>query len=771
MSPERNGDFTSPESQLYSRLPHLIDRSINASVRPDKARQAQRELLREIDKHPYFDPVLVAFHRLQLTLLEATHPRTIQNGISFMTTMMEGARESVDKSGSKILRVTPEILGVARSMRVTDQALKTASYYSKFPGNYHKTLSFSEGIESAHLRGENAIHVVFTDPYESEIERVKKRRALKKYNDWLQEVRGTDARLSEELSAAQRDKLVELLKIEPATEALGDQPLYDRKFGNISLKDVASWEYPPSDDELDRINEYLVGFLSAEPTMTMRNYRVIIPSLFFLPTFFYDENGLQIPKNMNLLGGLNEWQQRFAYEIATTGDEKSIARVNAVLRAVDEKMAALIIGMVLLWTSNPLEANPEFSNQKSELIPHHPLLDAALRDYTQNKSVEQEITYADEIGRDYFRKVILPDIKQRLKDLGVLEKFMPGILAIETELENRSFGEIHKEAIKEYFEKNCGQEFLEKFTKASDQIEEISQRVWSDIFQEGMHFLPMESGENIIEFSQGSLPEIVGLSSISFRTLGTPQDWKIGLRFRLRPGFVIELGGMLSSEGSLEFRFPLKREIPGLYSILRHIAILSFHDLVVQQRLDQGKATSNGSYRTKSGNSSIGTIDFNGGVIRSESGRLPRVQSERELTDSVFKKTQRKPRRVELQKRALPGSKTYEAALKLYEEALENNLPQETLEWIKEELNLARKKTYKISSKKKGSIPARFSLKTISDPLTGEERFLETWVVEHTSPKPSDEELRSPVLMFERNYRGSSALASLEQMKPWFIGE
>lgn len=83
----------------------------------------------------------------------------------------------------------------------------------------------------------------------------------------------------------------------------------------------------------------------------------------------------------------------------------------------------------------------------------------------------------------------------------------------------------------------------------------------------------------------------------------------------------------------------------------------------------------------------------------------------------------------------------------------------------------SRKKLNRISGKKRASLPPSFQLETIEDPITGEEFYLETWIVEHTSPKPTPEELSSPLQLFRRYYRDSSALASLDQMKPWFIGQ
>jgi hypothetical protein len=66
-------------------------------------------------------------------------------------------------------------------------------------------------------------------------------------------------------------------------------------------------------------------------------------------------------------------------------------------------------------------------------------------------------------------------------------------------------------------------------------------------------------------------------------------------------------------------------------------------------------------------------------------------------------------------------------------------------------------------------LPPGFRLETAIDPITQDEVFLETWVVEHSKPKPTPEEKTSPVKMYTKYYYGSSAISFLDYLKTWIV--
>ena len=155
----------------------------------------------------------------------------------------------------------------------------------------------------------------------------------------------------------------------------------------------------------------------------------------------------------------------------------------------------------------------------------------------------------------------------------------------------------------------------------------------------------------------------------------------------------------------------------------------------------------------------------------SHGGSLPRVQTDKELIRAVYNYTGFTPRTVELHKRWLHGHEEYGTAVDLYNEACAMETSELAMAWITKELKESREKSRKASSAKVKSIPTRFELEHVTDPITGEIRYLRTWVIEHSSPRPTDEELKSPSKLYIRYYQKSSALAFLDQMKPWIVGE
>ncbi len=196
--------------------------------------------------------------------------------------------------------------------------------------------------------------------------------------------------------------------------------------------------------------------------------------------------------------------------------------------------------------------------------------------------------------------------------------------------------------------------------------------------------------------------------------------------------------------------------------------MLVFHDIVVQRKKEKENAQSKTDEHI--------SPNFLQKIIdklkpKQSKGNLPRTQKDTDLISDLYKNTGLTPRRVELHRAFLRGAKIYKETVDAYNDARNKNASEEELKILQQQVEESGGKAYRISDHKKLSIPAKFTLTTIQDPITNELRHLETWVVEHTNPKPTDEELQSPKKLFERYYKNSSSLASLEQMKPWIIGQ
>lgn len=213
----------------------------------------------------------------------------------------------------------------------------------------------------------------------------------------------------------------------------------------------------------------------------------------------------------------------------------------------------------------------------------------------------------------------------------------------------------------------------------------------------------------------------------------------------------------------MAFSGDLGSGIPGLASLIRLIGILSFKDL------SEAKKTESKKNLIRPDKNDRPMDPQEGDIPKSNPDHLPRIIREKSLIDSVSGNKGFKPRRVNVHKMMLRGASEYMGAVELYKEALKGQATPEEIDWISGQLELSRKSMYKISPGKKESVPELFKLTQLEDPISGETRYLQTWVIEHTSPKPSPEDLKSLSNLFIKYYSNTSYLSFLDQIKPWFI--
>lgn len=438
------------------------------------------------------------------------------------------------------------------------------------------------------------------------------------------------------------------------------------------------------------------------------------------------------------------------------------------LQPLLSKLPEGALGACVINASNPFETDPDRENayaiNSSPFAAKHPVMIKAFEDFqSNNPDFNNQVAYLDEIGVNFFNHTLVPLLRKRLGELGLEEKFNGELSKLDDYAKDNAYEKHHLIVLAQVFEENCGKEFLDKLSSRSKEIQEVTEDVWGNTLEK-LHFLPMSTGINVVEFSDGSVPNILRLKNIMVFAGGSPQDWRMNVRYNLdNTDFCIL--GQLDQHGKLTLKAPVEQKIPGLYTLLNHIAVLVFHDLAVQGKSKTAATTPENGHGRSDEDGQPKTDN------KSHQRFLPRTQKDSQLVADVYESTHFKPRIVELHTMTLPGAKEYQSAVNLFNEAIAANVSDDQLSWITKELENARKKAHKISKEKKGNIPARFALGKIMDPITNEERFLETWVVEHTSPKPTEEELKSPVKLFERYYKHSSALASLDQMKPWFVGQ
>lgn len=777
MRPDQQHDRDSRE-QFYSYIPHLVQQSI--AGRPDRARRAQRELTTGLIADPFYDPVLITFNQIQRLLLQEKSPTRAAAILSFASGLLVDVEKTISDQGGRTLRVSPLIVRTAQEIIENDGVVQQNRYVltlvqHTMPKNYQSMLDAAQFILKAQQTGESTVAIGYLPPAKSADERAKRKEELALFNAWVHSIRqfrsdaeqvaGTTSRMG----GSRRDAFVDLIKAEPETTNIFRERLFIRRIANLSMQDIKATSYPPSIEILEQMTTYFATLLSNLTTNRWADVdRYLATRLFLVPIFFHEPEGAITYRHHNLLANINLWQEYFTFQLMT-GQSEMAAKIQTILGSLSQPSRYAVLHNAYQFTAHAVEHDPAYTGDNQlEIIDHHPFLSQAMKEYTEAHP-EERFVYSDEIGRNYFQVVVLPHIEESLTALGVGELFREAVATIKAELLKQPFSEYHLNALREVFERRCTPEFLERLNLQTHELGSVTDSVWESTFEDEdgkrIHFLPMEEGLNIVTFSKDSVPSIMGLSSINIVTSGSLQQWQINVSFELQDN-LIGINGVLDQAGKLMLKAPLEHEIPGLYRMLNLIAVLVFHDLAVQSRKEQCERNSQGEEERIKADGQKRIEPHRGRKHRSS---LPRVQSDERLVHDVYTKTGYTPRRVELHKAMLKYARDYRAAIEQYEETVRRNAPPQELALVRSQLETTRQHAYRISSKKRESMPARFQLETIVDPITKEERYLQTWVIEHTSPKPTRDELQSPVKLYKRYYRRSSALSLLEQLKPWFV--
>lgn len=756
MNPRNEGDprqKTDTDSQFIAQIPDLVRRSIGKA--DSKTRRAQRELVKGATDSPFYDPTFIAFEHFQRALPQQTSPRDLRETLGFFSNFLITANEDTIKKNGKKLRATPQTITAARRIVQNDAAIQKDKYLRTFiesaiNNSYQGALQMSRDLSYPDKKPEDIL-IVFNSPSATAKEKQERNEEVNRQNYWIRFLRERESNsFDREQIHLIPDRFVEKLKEEPQTS---QGRIFTRRASGLSIQDIETIQYPLSSETLDQMTHYLADISSS----TLSDVDKRVTQLFLMGYVLFRDNEKYIDyKNRNILSNIAQWQQRFVLDLLYADNPEKEAAIKNILENIAPDAAVMLLSNIQQHAAYPYDHDPEYKEGYVFDTFRYPLSAYAMDAYSLLHPDATQV-YSDEVGMEYFANTAIPLLEKRISDWKLKNNVFEEIIPIlKNDLED--FSQIHMEALKGHFMSHCGEEFLQKLTQHSGEIEEVTKRVWET---SDMHFLPMQQGLNIITFSNESVPDILGLESISLHSTGSLENWRIAVSFKLKDT-LIGIMGELDQDGILHLKAPVDREIPGLYTILKHIAILTFHDLTIQEKKNrEQKESQNPSSKKPRENDTSN---------KRNGGSLPRIQKDSDLIRDVYTQTGYTPRRVELHKGLLRGAKQYREMVELYNQVIAEGSPED-VQAASELLSEARKKSYQASEKKQANVPARFSLETVTDPETGKERAIETWFVEHTSPKPTEEELKSPVKIFERYYKNSSALASLDQMKPWFVGQ
>lgn len=783
MKPEAEAEYN-PEAQpsSYSRIPDLVQKSLLS--RPKDARRAQGELLHLVETSKYFDPVVIAASYIQNIIVQpGQEARRIKDGLGLLNNIVmqgTGQNEPSSKRAEISVKIGPETVAAAKSMEQNDRLIKKNRFIlSLLPPSYEYLMGITSDIQKGAEQGKNLVTIVH-------IERPKNGSSfsLEPYNLWTDRVNElllqVQGEPKKEVTSKICDGMIDLLKQEPEQGLPEREKLYARKHGEVSLEDMGQMEYPLSEENFDKITDFLVLAFSENALPLYDNDIAILYTLFSHQTIFDEITGHISIRNQNILAIINSWQENFVDQLLFGDDDRRKSQIKELLK----KGAPNINITELIWDiPHHSRGDPSYWQESHhrygtlDTFSSHPVTYRYLKEFLERNPDPVALTkYPDEVGREYLGEVVIPRLRERLIDLGVAEELKEKMIFLENYVKENPYSKTHLEAIKTVFKINAGDYFLDRLNEHTEEMEDITKAVWEEIYQKGVHFLPLSKGSEVIEFSSDSVPSLLGLRSIEFTT-PDPQKGEVLIRFAfLNMTFMLlSTLDLKEEENMLHFKARIQEDNHGLYTILNLITTLTMSDLVTQE-IDR-REPRHGNLPTKTKwQEFIKWLKNPFSTFSKQSEKdiyqpLPRTrtQKDQDVISSIHKDFPQ--RRVSLHKRALSGAQDYWNIVGEYIDVFANNKEDERVRVLEEEVKNARKKLHRISKQKSVNLPPMFRLEIMEDPITSEELYLETWVVEHTSPKPTPEELASPLKLFKRYYKESSALAFLDQMKPWFIGQ
>lgn len=755
-----------------------LEKAINGNANTKE--DGYKKLLELVQKTESLWPLLEIGYEAQEILIRSQNDGTPKGS---------GIRGRTSSFLARFLREFPTPEGTFKEIRADEEAknychqiidrqkkLDQSINHPFLPLNYKETIiKASTAIIDSHTN--TIIQVGFVGTRKSSSEVRPTEAEMEEFMKWYREHNAqiTQAPDPDDTWIELNNKTLQSIKRQPAVIGFPDSLLYERELSGISLAWIEAQDPENLDEETyKKISAYLVEL--SHKTQNIKHPEII--ELFILPTNFFHPRTLRKldAKNLPFFAVVNKWQERLSSNLISDDiTEDQAQEVKAIFEALPSSDSSTFMSVLRERLTRPWIYNPQ-----GELVQGLTYdFDYFNRHLSCKKAWEESgltidsVSYImmDKLTYNYVKKHLpgmLRDLARRLNSDALTK------LANETDA-LPSYEEIVVRDIDEYFKRSAGESFLDELNQKKEEIKRVTELAWRDTFQSGTeHYLPTHDPSRII-FDDNSLPKIIGIDEVAVRAVDLPQ-WKLETVFILQGMSII---GYLNQGGDFENEL-VKEKFPGLHLMLEHIATLSAHDMIIQNKLStrtqptaQTRHDSNISGEIKPENENTNETQAHKTTLpRTASVQstrtIPAAQSDEALIESVSKLTKRKARRVDLHKRGLQHSQEYREAIEQYQLASMKGLE---LESAAATLAEARQRMHRVSPEKITRVPSRFMLESAIDPLTGEQYYLQTWVIGHQSPKPTPEDLASPVRMYDKYYRGGSALASLDQMKTWLIGK
>lgn len=732
-----------------------------------KERTARKTLLRTIADSGTFNPTLIVVSTLQEILISNPDRKNeteqllidvFNNGVKRDEKVKESIEINIDKGTAQACKLLAERDEKAQKGKITFNTQGSKDYYEWF-------IYISKQVLQAKSLNKEYLIIELT----ARTGNVKQEQ-VDATNQWHINLTETLASISTKTPYLAKDKLkdklIDLLKSEPTLP--GREPIWTNKSADLSLKDIENMTYPLKESDFNKITNFLTSIFEAKSSNTKNlDYKAIaVQRLFANMTRFVNLFEKVEIRNKGLLAIINSWQENFLYRLAY-GSSQDTDIIN-LIKTEKLEIANLMKDMIYMFAEGRPNSTMGTNLLHAEDLTGHPIAEKYLLSRFSTKPFEQQqkegLKYNEQFSEKFLANVLIPTIKKRAELLGIQDVIGREIEYAEDILKTSPFEKRFSEVINELFKYSAGEDFIDKLKLHKDELEQITETIWQDIYEKGVHFAPLSQGKEEIQFSQDSVAKLLGIKSVGISRLANED---IGVDFSFDNFDFVLHAEVPAKSDHIATPSSINVDYPILYAILDNISAAALHDIFIQKQREESTPRQVPSWWKR--------IKFKNPFTESTSSptsHLPRVQSDTDLIRDLYKREHQKIRTVSLHKTHLPFAKKYMAELADYKKAIgSGNLTQEELQQMQNKLTESRDKVYKISKAKLEQIPPRFQLQTVLDPITNDAVNLETWVVEHSSPKPEPEELRSLALLFQRHYRGLSALSFLEQLMPWFVGK
>lgn len=335
------------------------------------------------------------------------------------------------------------------------------------------------------------------------------------------------------------------------------------------------------------------------------------------------------------------------------------------------------------------------------------------------------------------------------------------------------YDEVSSKHLIDSIRENLGGNFFERLAPKKAEIEEINGIIREEMLN--IDYWPHSHLSHVIEFSLETLPEIMGFKSIQFIVSDNMQE-KVGFQLRVADDSW-GIGGHIEPDGKVNLMVVEDQLPEGLKSILDHIVLAYFRDLLVVGKIEtrerrpvktsRPKQLGDEKKEKKKETKPRPVSLLRTKVIFTTGPNIVASKDVKEVIETTRTSSGFTPRRIGTHRMKLRGVDAYLKVVTEYEQATDDATREEKyLALVETRKRLAQPSAEKI----RNLSTTRFQLDDLRHPLTDQPLHdttrdanrilkLQTWVKQFEVPALTPEEIASLPLRYTRRYKAGSATA------------